>query len=84
LGLDCNRLAKYDLRAKAGIVQWTHGKEYAQRPNFTCMATSENGHVAVGSKDGKIRLYNDKALTQVISAVQLLTAFSTSRLMKAS
>jgi hypothetical protein len=29
------------------------------------MATSGAGHVVVGSKDGKIRLYSNKTLTQV-------------------
>jgi WD40 repeat protein len=58
LGLDSNRLAKWDLRTKKGVVQWIGGKDYAQRSNFSCMATSGDGHVVIGSADGKIRLYN--------------------------
>ena len=47
------------------IVQWTGGKDFARGTNFSCMATSGAGHVVVGSKDGKIRLYSNKTLTQV-------------------
>ena len=41
------------------------GKDYARGTNFTCMATSGDGFVVVGSTDGRIRLYNSKTLTQV-------------------
>jgi hypothetical protein len=47
------------------IVQWTGGKDFARGTNFSCMATSGAGHVVVGSRDGKIRLYSSKTLTQV-------------------
>lgn len=46
-------------------MQWTGGKDFARGTNFTCMATSGAGHVVVGSRDGKIRLYSSKTLTQV-------------------
>jgi WD40 repeat protein len=65
LGLDRNRLAKWDLRTEEGVVQWTAGKDFAQRTKFTCMATSGHGHVVIGSHDGQIRLYNANTLTQV-------------------
>jgi WD40 repeat protein len=67
LGLDRNRLAKWDMRTKEGVVQWTGGKDYAQRTNFSCMATSGDGHIVIGGADGKIRLYNANTLTQVIT-----------------
>lgn len=69
LGLDKNRLAKWDNRVKAGMVQdlsspatlnYVGGKDYARGTNFTCMATSGDGYIAVGSKDGRIRLYGSK------------------------
>lgn len=47
------------------IVQWTGGKDFARGTNFSCMATSGAGHVVVGSRDGKIRMYSSKTLTQV-------------------
>lgn len=46
------------------IAQWTGGKDFARGTNFSCMATSGAGHVVVGSKDGKIRLYSSSTLTQ--------------------
>ena len=69
LGLDKNRLAKWDRRTKAGVVQdmstnaqLTHvgGKSYSSGKNFSCMATSGDGFIAVGSMDGHIRLYGRK------------------------
>lgn len=64
---------RWDLRDRRGVVQtsetgvagYAGGKDYARGTNFTCMATSGDGYVAVGAKDGKIRLYSSKTLTQV-------------------
>ena len=59
LGLDANRICRWDQRTAEGVVAdltYTHGKDYSARTNFTCMATSGDGYVAVGSKDGKICL----------------------------
>jgi hypothetical protein len=53
------------------IVQWTGGKDFARGTNFTCMATSGAGHVVVGSRDGKIRMYSSKTLTQVRSMCKM-------------
>ncbi|KAF6262618.1 VID27 cytoplasmic protein-domain-containing protein [Scenedesmus sp. NREL 46B-D3] len=66
LGLGRNRLAKWDLRAKEGVVQWTDGKDYASHTNtnFSYMATSGEGHVVVGSADGQVRLYISNTLKQ--------------------
>ncbi|KAF6261436.1 VID27 cytoplasmic protein-domain-containing protein [Scenedesmus sp. NREL 46B-D3] len=79
LGLDSNRLCKWDLRDPRGvvqeagdaspIVQWTGGKDFARGTNFSCMATSGAGHVVVGSRDGKIRLYSSKTLTQAKTSI---------------
>lgn len=44
------------MRDPTGVVQdtskmaYTGGKDYAARTNFTCMATSGDGYVAVGSQ----------------------------------
>jgi hypothetical protein len=54
---------RWDQRTAEGVVAdltYTHGKDYAAKTNFTCMATSGDGFVAVGSKDGKIRLFGSK------------------------
>ncbi|CAD7702486.1 unnamed protein product [Ostreobium quekettii] len=81
LGLDTNRLCRWDLRDPHGVVQemtkdaiveYVGGKDYASGTGtkFTCMATSGDGSVAVGSADGKIRLYsNNLKLTR--AATQL-------------
>lgn len=36
------------------------GKDYSRGTNFTCMATSGDGYVAVGSSDGRVRLYGSR------------------------
>lgn len=78
LSLDANRLARWDLRDPTGIVQdmsspaalaYTGGKDYARGTKFSCMATSGDGYVIVGSSDGKIRLYSEKTLTQAKTAI---------------
>eukprot|EP00775_Hariotina_reticulata_P006643 gene6643-6868_t len=79
LGLDNNRLCRWDMRDPRGvvqeagdaspIVQWTGGKDFARGTNFSCMATSGSGHVVVGSKDGKIRFYSNKTLTQAKTSI---------------
>lgn len=48
LGLGTNRLVRWDMRDRAGVVQemgspvvqYAGGKDYARNTNFTCMATS--------------------------------------------
>ena len=50
LGLDSNRLARWDLRDPHGVVQemaspivsYVGGKDYARGTKFNCMATSGN------------------------------------------
>ncbi|WPT10914.1 Protein CYPRO4 [Picochlorum sp. SENEW3] len=69
LSLADNSIDRWDTRVKEGLVQtmaspvtldFEGGRSYASKPHFSCMATSGQGYRAVGSKDGKIRLYNDK------------------------
>ena len=78
LGLDGNRLARWDVRARQGAVQdlsspvlgrsgaleYVGGHDFARGTGFTCMATTGSGDVAVGSFDGRIRLYSDSTLRQ--------------------
>jgi WD40 repeat protein len=85
LGLDRSRLCRWDLREARGVVQespvvvtYTGGKDYSRGTNFTCMATSGEGYVAVGSQDGKIRLYSNKTLTRANTAIPGLGAPITS------
>ena len=51
---DCNYLLQV-LPAYEGAA-----KTYQAKPGFTCIATSGDGYIAVGSNDGKIRLYGSK------------------------
>lgn len=78
LSLDTNRLARWDLRDPHGLVQdmsspaalaYVGGKDYSRGTKFSCMATSGDGYVVVGSDDGKIRLYSEKTLTQAKTAI---------------
>jgi VID27 C-terminal WD40-like domain len=68
LGLDDNRLCRWDMRDRHGIVQdlansvaeapvlnWTQGHQFARGTNFQCFASTGDGSIVVGSIDGKIR-----------------------------
>ena len=76
LGLDDNRLCRWDMRDKAGMVQqlasptlnWTDGHQFARGTNFQCFASTGDGSVAVGSRDGKVRLYSTKSMGQAKTA----------------
>ena len=56
LGLDNNRLCRWDLRdargkvAESPIVSYQAGKDYSRGTNFNCMATSGDGFVVIGSQ----------------------------------
>ncbi|GFR50260.1 hypothetical protein Agub_g12446 [Astrephomene gubernaculifera] len=85
LGIDQNRLSRWDIRDPRGVVQqspavmsYVAGKDYSRGTNFTCMATSGDGFVALGSRDGRIRLYNSKTLTQAKTSIPGLGAPITS------
>lgn len=64
LGLDDNRLCRWDMREKSGIVQespvlsWAEGHQFSRGTNFSCFAATGDGAIAVGSRDGKVRLYS--------------------------
>uniref|UniRef100_A0A7S1T8S4 Vacuolar import/degradation Vid27 C-terminal domain-containing protein n=1 Tax=Tetraselmis chuii TaxID=63592 RepID=A0A7S1T8S4_9CHLO len=85
LGLDAARLARWDMRDPHGVVQdlsspavcsYKTGKDYSGRPRFSCMATSGEGYVVVGSEDGTVRLYNntDKGLNRASTSFPSLGA----------
>ncbi|CAI5463864.1 unnamed protein product [Closterium sp. Yama58-4] len=83
LGLDDNRLCRWDMRDKAGRVQtlastlaspatltWSDGHQFSRGTNFQCFATTGDGCVAVGSRDGKIRLYSTTSMRQAKTTFQ--------------
>ncbi|KAL4335965.1 hypothetical protein GQ457_07G025540 [Hibiscus cannabinus] len=78
LGLDDNRLCKWDMRDRNGIVQnlaastpvlnWAQGHQFSRGTNFQCFATTGDGSIVVGSRDGKIRLYSINSMRQAKTA----------------
>lgn len=73
LGLDDNRLCRWDMRDQKGMVQrlatadtpvlhWTQGHQFSRGTNFQCFATTGDGSIVVGSLDGKIRLYSKSSM----------------------
>lgn len=79
LGLDDNRLCRWDMRDRKGMVQdlatssapilsWTQGHQFSRGTNFQCFATTGDGSIVVGSLDGKIRLYSINTMRQAKTA----------------
>ncbi|KAL0360828.1 UNVERIFIED_CONTAM: protein CYPRO4 [Sesamum radiatum] len=79
LGLDDNRLCRWDMRDRRGMVQnivnestpvlnWTQGHQFSRGTNFQCFATTGDGSIVVGSLDGKIRLYSISSMRQAKTA----------------
>nr|XP_023912542.1 protein CYPRO4 [Quercus suber]POF10341.1 protein cypro4 [Quercus suber] len=79
LGLDDNRLCRWDMRDRKGIVQdianastpvlnWTQGHQFSRGTNFQCFASTGDGSIVVGSIDGKIRLYSSSSMRQAKTA----------------
>ncbi|KAJ6337837.1 hypothetical protein OIU76_007504 [Salix suchowensis] len=79
LGLDDNRLCRWDMRDRHGIVQnlatantpvlnWTQGHQFSRGTNFQCFASTGDGSIVVGSHDGKIRLYSINSMRQAKTA----------------
>ena len=73
MGLDDNRLCRWDMRAAEGSVAsamasptlgYSAGHDFARGTGFTCMATTGSGDVVVGGSDGKLRLYSEGVLRQ--------------------
>ncbi|KAF2556780.1 hypothetical protein F2Q68_00018358 [Brassica cretica] len=70
LGLDRNRLCRWDMRDPYGVVQglatannappvltWAQGHQFSRGTDFSCFATTGDGSLVAGSFDGQIRLY---------------------------
>ncbi|XP_008779659.1 protein CYPRO4-like [Phoenix dactylifera] len=80
LGLDDNRLCRWDMRDRRGMVQniansmespvlqWTQGHQFSRGTNFQCFATTGDGSIVVGSLDGKIRLYSKSSMRMAKTA----------------
>ncbi|GMH13414.1 hypothetical protein Nepgr_015255 [Nepenthes gracilis] len=79
LGLDDNRLCRWDMRDPRGVVQniatarspvlhWEQGHQFSRGTNFQCFATTGDGSIVVGSLDGKIRLYSRTSMRQAKTA----------------
>ncbi|KAH6782202.1 Vacuolar import/degradation [Perilla frutescens var. hirtella] len=79
LGLDDNRLCRWDMRDRNGMVQnivdestpvlnWTQGHQFSRGTNFQCFATTGDGSIVVGSLDGKIRLYSISSMRMAKTA----------------
>ncbi|KAL2346405.1 hypothetical protein Fmac_000405 [Flemingia macrophylla] len=83
LGLDDNRLCRWDMRDRNGMVQnladsgcdvnapvlnWAQGHQFSRGTNFQCFATTGDGSIVVGSLDGKIRLYSVSSMRQAKTA----------------
>ncbi|KAL2650428.1 hypothetical protein R1flu_018556 [Riccia fluitans] len=76
LGLDDNRLCRWDMRTQAGLVQqlsspilsWNEGHQFSRGTNFQCFASTGDGSIVVGSRDGKVRLYGTTSMRQAKTA----------------
>ncbi|XP_010928617.1 protein CYPRO4 [Elaeis guineensis] len=80
LGLDDNRLCRWDMRDRGGMVQhlansmespvlhWTQGHQFSRGTNFQCFAATGDGSIVVGSLDGKIRLYSKNSMRMAKTA----------------
>lgn len=76
LGLDDNRLCRWDMRVRHGNVQdidspvlnWEGGHQFSRGTNFQCFASTGDGCVVVGSADGKIRLYGKTSMRMAKTA----------------
>eukprot|EP00897_Mesotaenium_endlicherianum_P009255 jgi/Mesen1/8358/ME000463S07795 len=77
LGLDDNRLCRWDMRDRHGIVQtltspaalnWSEGHQFSRGTNFQCFDTAGDGSIAVGSRDGKVRLYSSSSMRMAKTA----------------
>jgi hypothetical protein len=80
LGLDDNRLCRWDMRDARGRVQtigsssespvlhWLQGHQFSRGTNFQCFASTGDGSIVVGSVDGKIRLYSKSSMRMAKTA----------------
>ncbi|WZY96448.1 hypothetical protein YC2023_068777 [Brassica napus] len=71
LGLDRNRLCRWDMRDPYGVVQdlstannapivltWAQGHQFSRGTEFNCFATTGDGSLVAGLLSGQIRLYS--------------------------
>ncbi|ODV97459.1 hypothetical protein PACTADRAFT_49180 [Pachysolen tannophilus NRRL Y-2460] len=58
LGISSNGLFKIDPRVSGDKLVESEFKQYASKNDFSTMATTENGYIAVASNKGDIRLYD--------------------------
>ncbi|KAJ1978042.1 Vacuolar import and degradation protein 27 [Dimargaris verticillata] len=58
VGLSGNSLFRIDPRLKGEKLVNSEFKSYASRPQFSTVATTEKGHVVVGSEKGEIRMFS--------------------------
>jgi hypothetical protein len=64
------------MRDRYGVVQelsspvlnWSEGHQFSRGTNFQCFATTGDGSIVVGSKDGKVRLYGITSMRQAKTA----------------
>ncbi|KAG2273207.1 hypothetical protein Bca52824_067762 [Brassica carinata] len=80
LGLDSNRLCRWDMRDPYGMVQdlatanappvltWAQGHQFSRGTRFSCFATTGDGSIVAGSFDGQIRLYSRDTLNKAKTA----------------
>ncbi|CAA6672220.1 unnamed protein product [Spirodela intermedia] len=68
LGLDDNRLCRWDMRDRKGIVQNLANSMDTPGTNFQCFASTGDGSIVVGSLDGKIRLYSKSSMRMAKTA----------------
>uniref|UniRef100_J3LHV5 Uncharacterized protein n=1 Tax=Oryza brachyantha TaxID=4533 RepID=J3LHV5_ORYBR len=80
LGLDDNRLCRWDMRDARGrvqtigsssespVLQWSKGHQFSRGTNFQCFASTGDGSIVVGSVDGKIRLYSKSSMRMAKTA----------------
>uniref|UniRef100_A0A0E0K643 Uncharacterized protein n=1 Tax=Oryza punctata TaxID=4537 RepID=A0A0E0K643_ORYPU len=80
LGLDDNRLCRWDMRDSRGrvqtigsssespVLQWSQGHQFSRGTNFQCFASTGDGSIVVGSVDGKIRLYSKSSMRMAKTA----------------
>ncbi|KAK8919147.1 Protein CYPRO4 [Platanthera zijinensis] len=80
LGLDDNRLCRWDMRERRGMVQtignsmespvlhWEQGHQFSRGTNFQTFASTGDGSIVVGSLDGRIRLYSKSSMRMAKTA----------------
>jgi hypothetical protein len=50
------------------VLNWSQGHQFSRGTNFQCFASTGDGSIVVGSRDGKIRLYSKTSMRQAKTA----------------